>query len=71
MKEIQQVTIYGGIAKFTLGRNGLVCHFDEEVSPTTGTKKLCISYDLPDAKWEALKAKAKLVFSGEEYFEIM
>ena len=70
VKEIQQVTIYGGIARFSLGRNSLICDFDEEISPKTGTKKLCISYELPDPKWEALKAKAKLVFSGEEYFEI-
>ena len=70
VKEIQQVTVYGGIDEFVLGRNSLLCEFDENHAITTGTKKLLITYDMGTEKWAALAEKAKLVFSGESYFRI-
>ena len=70
VKEIQQVTIYRGIDKFLLGRTHLICEFDKAHSVETGTEKLVITYDIPDDEWEKLTNVAKLVFSGENYFEI-
>ncbi|MDY6993953.1 MAG: hypothetical protein SVR94_15300 [Pseudomonadota bacterium] len=70
VKEIQQVTIYGGITRFLLERNHLICEFDENRSKETGTKKLSITYDISDEEWVKLIEKSQLVFSGESYFEI-
>lgn len=70
VKEIQQVTIYGGIKRLTLNRDNLICEFDNKASENTDTKKLSIIYDIPDDKWLELRKKANLVFSGESYFEL-
>jgi allantoicase len=70
VKEIQQVTIYDGINRFLLDRNHVICEFDEQHSKETGTKKIEITYDISEKEWEKLVEKAKLVFSGESYFEI-
>ncbi len=70
VKEIQQLTFYRGIKNFLLSRDGLVCEFDVKHAEHAGTKKLCISYDISDERWNELRDKAKLVFSGEIYFEI-
>jgi hypothetical protein len=69
-KEIQQVTIYGGINRFLLARNHLVCEFDEHHSRKTGTKKIDITYEISAKEWAELIEKASLVFFGEMYFEI-
>jgi hypothetical protein len=45
--------------------------FDEKASKHTGTKILSITYDVTDDKWKELCEKAKLVFSGENYFEVV
>jgi hypothetical protein len=70
VKEIQRVTIYGGISRFILERNHITCEFDEQNSRKTGTKKIEIVFDISDKEWGKLVEKAKLVFSGESYFEI-
>lgn len=69
VKEIQQVTTYGGIERFTLSRNAVICDFDDSHTEETGTKRLSIEFDISEAQWNKLLEKARLVFSGEEYFE--
>jgi hypothetical protein len=70
VKEIQQVTVYGGIRRFELWSDHLVCEFDERTSPKTGTEKLCISYAIPTEQWEKLAAMAGRVFEGRSCFEV-
>lgn len=70
VKEIQQVTIYGGIVRFTLARDRVTCEFDEEEAKETGVRKLFIEYSINDDTWQSLVEQAKLVFDGEGYFEV-
>ncbi|MDH5600189.1 MAG: Imm10 family immunity protein [Gammaproteobacteria bacterium] len=70
VKEIQQVTIYGGIKKFVLSRNNLICEFDDKHSERTGVQKLSITFDISDEDWNKLLEKSNLVFSGESYYEV-
>jgi len=63
-------SIYDGINKFLLDRNHVICEFNEQHYKETGTKKIEITYDISEKEWEKLVEKAKLVFSGESYFEI-
>jgi hypothetical protein len=70
VKEIQQVTIYGGIVRFALARHSATCEFDEKAAIETGVRKLIIEYSINDDSWQSLVNQAKIVFDGEEYFEI-
>ncbi|HKQ92257.1 MAG TPA: hypothetical protein VJZ77_16475 [Blastocatellia bacterium] len=70
VKEIQQVTVYGGIIRFTLARDSVTCEFDEEAAEETGVRKLLIDYNIDDDTWRSLLKQAKFVFDGEEYFEV-
>jgi hypothetical protein len=70
VKEIQQVTVYGGIERFTLARDSVTCEFDEEAAKETGVRKLFIEYSINDDTWQSLVEQAKLVFDGEGYFEV-
>jgi hypothetical protein len=70
VKEIQQVTIYGGIERFTLSRHSLTCEFDENAASETGVRKLHIEYSIDDDAWQPLVNQAMHVFHGEEYFEV-
>jgi hypothetical protein len=70
VKEIQQVTVYDGIVRFTLTRNSMTCEFDERAARETGVRKLHIEYSLDEDAWQSLVKQAKLVFHGEEYFEV-
>jgi hypothetical protein len=70
VKEIQQVTVYGGIVRFTLARHSMTCEFDEKAAKETGVRKLHIEYGIDDDTWQSLVKQAKFVFYGEEYFEV-
>lgn len=70
VKEIQQVTVYGGIRRFELWPDHLVCEFDERTSPLTGVEKLRISYTLPDEQWGKLAEMGKRVFENQTGFEV-
>ena len=67
-KEVQEVTVYGGITRLDLKRDGLTCEFDEETAKETGIPRLVISYSLEDALWRQLLREATAVFDGETYF---
>jgi hypothetical protein len=69
VKEIQQVTVYGGIRRFEMWPDHLVCEFNERTSPKTGVEKLRISYTLSSQQWENLVEMAKRVFAGQSCFE--
>lgn len=70
VKEIQQVTVYGGIVRFTLARHRMTCEFDEEAAKETGVRKLHIEYSIDEEAWQSLVKQAKFVFHGEEYFDV-
>lgn len=70
VKEIQQATIYGGITKFMMNSNGLVCKFDEAAAQKTGINELEIQYNLDEEKWVELSSMAKRVFEGANYFTL-
>jgi len=70
VKEIQQVTVYGGIVRFTLARDIVTCEFDEKAAKETGVRKLLIEYRINEDTWESLVKQAKFVFEGEGYFEV-
>jgi Immunity protein 10 len=70
VKEIQQATVYGGIARFLLGRRSLRCEFDEETAKETGVRTLRIDYAIDDATWDSLLEHARKVFEGEPYFAV-
>ncbi|MEZ5324863.1 MAG: hypothetical protein R3F19_07360 [Verrucomicrobiales bacterium] len=70
VKEIQQVTVYGGIERFSMWPNRLVCEFDEATAPKAGVKKLEISYAIDPEKWRKLSEIAMRVFDGESCFEL-
>jgi len=70
VKEIQQVTDYGGILRFTLTRHSMTCEFDEKTAKKTGVRKLHIEYSINEHAWQSLVKQAKFVFDGEEYFEV-
>ena len=68
VKEIQEVTVYGGITSFSLSRSGLVCEFNARTSRETGTRRLEITYDVDDATWSAIIEQSRHVFQGQPYF---
>jgi hypothetical protein len=70
VKEIQEVTEYGGIVIFKLTRRSLVCEFNDTTTQSTRTRRLVIEFEIDDETWEALVKQAKLVFEGEAYFEL-
>ena len=70
VKEIQEVTVYGGIVSFKLTRRSLACEFSDATAKSTRTRRLLIGFESDDEAWEALVKQAKLVFDGEGYFEI-
>lgn len=71
VKEIQEVTVYGGIVRFRLSRHNLVCDFDEKTARATQTRRLVILFAIDDALWDALVKQALRVFDGETYFELV
>jgi len=70
VKAIQQVTVYGGIIRFTLTRHSMTCEFDEKTAKKTGVRKLHIEYSINEHAWQSLVKQAQFVFDGEEYFEV-
>jgi hypothetical protein len=70
VKEIQQVTVYGGIVRFSLTRQSVTCEFDETTAKETGVRKLLIEYNIHDDTWQSLVKQAELVFDGQGYFEV-
>jgi hypothetical protein len=70
VKEIQSVTIYGGIDHFSINSKGLVCEFSQNSVSETKVKNLIITFNISDEKWAQLSEMAKRVFKDEKYFEI-
>ncbi|MEM1261418.1 MAG: hypothetical protein AAGH76_03400 [Pseudomonadota bacterium] len=70
VKEIQEVTVYGGVRRFAMWADHLVCEFDDATSSKTGVVKLEISYSLSSSKQRDLFGMAARVFNGEGCFEI-
>lgn len=70
VKEIQELTVYGGMTSFTMSRSGLVCEFSAEASRQTGTRRLEITYAVDDATWTAMIEQARHVFEDQPYFEL-
>ena len=48
VKEIQEITIYGGIEDFTLTRQKLISEFNEATAQVTQIRKLIITFDIDD-----------------------
>lgn len=71
VKEIQEVTIYGGIVRCTLSRHIFICEFDEQAAQSTKTYKLQISFEIDDETWKLFSTQASLVFDGESYFTLI
>jgi hypothetical protein len=70
VKEIQEVTVYGGIERFTLTRQSLLCEFDGQTAKETEVRQLLIEYSINENEWQSLVKQAKKVFDGEKYFEV-
>lgn len=70
VKEIQQLTMYGGMNKFILERGKIICQFSEDAAFKTGFKTILIHFQIPEEKWEQLAEIARLVFYEENYFEV-
>jgi hypothetical protein len=70
VKEIQEVTVYGGIVSLKLTRRSLACAFSDTAARSTHTRGLLIAFEIDDKSWEALVKQAKLIFDGEGYFEL-
>jgi hypothetical protein len=71
VKEIQDVTVYGGIVHFTLSRHNLVCEFNEKTACATRTRRLLIAFAVDDEVWKALMKQAMRIFDGEAYFKLV
>jgi hypothetical protein len=70
VKEIQEVTEYGGIVSFKLTRRSVMCEFNDAAAQSTRTRRLVIEFEIDDETWEAFVMQAKLVFDGEACFEL-
>lgn len=70
VKEIQEVTIYGGIVSFKLTRRSLACEFSDAAARSTHTRRLLITFEIDDESWEALMRQAQLIFDGEGYCQL-
>jgi len=68
VKEIQELTVYGGITAFTLSRTGLTCEFNDRTSRQTGTRRLEITFAVDDATWAELIGQSRHIFEGQLYF---
>lgn len=71
VKEIQEVTVYGGIVSCVLSRQEFRCEFDAETALETMTQKLHITYNIDDETWQAITKQASLIFDGDNYFKII
>ncbi|HSJ01986.1 MAG: hypothetical protein ACAI34_03865 [Verrucomicrobium sp.] len=69
VKEIQQVTVYGGIRRFHIWPDHLVCEFDERTAPATGACRLRGSHTISPEKWEELSQMAERIFEGHAGFQ--
>jgi hypothetical protein len=70
VKEIQELTVYGGITSFTMSRTGLTCEFNASTARETGTRRLEITYAVDDATWTAMIEQSRHVFEGQLYFKL-
>ena len=70
VKEIQEVTVYGGIAKFLLTRGSVLCGFDESTAKETGVRRLRISFQVDESRWAQLAEQARRVFTDQAYFTV-
>ncbi len=70
VKEIQKVTVYGGISSFIMNRNKVVCEFNADTAPKTGVSTLVINYNLGSKEWKKLSSMALRVFAKEKNFKL-
>ena len=70
VKEIQQVTVYGGIRSLSINSRQLSCKFDEDAALKTGVSNLVIGYTLADKQWDRVQKTAERLFGGEGYFTL-
>ena len=70
VKEIQEVTVYGGITEFELTRSSVLCEFDEPTAKETGVRRLRISFRVDESTWAQLVQEAALVFTDQAYFTV-
>ena len=70
VKEIQEVTVYGGITKFLLTRGSVLCEFDESTAKETGVRRLRISFQVDESRWAQLAEQARRVFTDQAYFTV-
>lgn len=70
VKEIQAVTVYGGIVECILTRQYFACAFDKDTQKETGVGRLHISFNVSDEVWKNLAQQARMVFKGERYFRL-
>lgn len=71
VKEIQEVTVYGGIVSCRLTRQSFACEFNNETAQETQTRRLFITFEIDDETWKSLATQARLVFTGESYFNLV
>jgi hypothetical protein len=71
VKEIQQVTIYGGITRFEVARDHLICEFDDEKAMYTGTRRLDIAYDVTLDLWQRMQLMAEGLFRSCDFFKLV
>ena len=71
VKEIQQVVVYGGITRFELSRNLLICEFDSPTARVTGVRRLHISFRLDETSWNGVRETARRVFEAHGGFTVL
>jgi hypothetical protein len=70
VQEIQRVTVYGGIVRFSMTRNRIICEFELATAQKTLVRRLDIRYDVDAKTWKGLVEQAHHVFQGEPYFDL-
>ncbi|MEM8533743.1 MAG: hypothetical protein AAGF95_23065 [Chloroflexota bacterium] len=71
VKEIQEVTLYRGIARFQLERDKLMCEFSDDAVRETKVKRLLIQFQLHDVAYAELVEMTKSVFQDDESLVII
>jgi hypothetical protein len=71
VREIQEVTVYGGIVSCRLTHQSFACEFNDETAQETQARRLFITFEIDDQTWKSLATQARLVFHGENYFDLV
>jgi hypothetical protein len=68
VREIQQATLYEGIASLHFYRAGLECKFTPAGAAVAGIGVLRIRFEIEDEAWDQLAAIARTIFRDRDYF---